>query len=125
MVRSSGSSRRWPRLRSLDLSDTGVTDAGIQGIEGLTQLRELNLGDTAVGDAGLDRLKGLEQLQLLVLYGTKVTDEGVSRLQRAIPKCEIHADMPRKGPGKGRKVTATKSGVAGKNIIDETAQSEK
>ena len=103
-----------------------MTDAGIQGIEGLTQLRELNLGDTAVGDAGLDRLKGLEQLQLLVLYGTKVTDEGVSRLQAGIPKCEkFSADMPRKGPGKGRKVTATKSGVAGKNIIDETAQSEK
>jgi hypothetical protein len=52
-------------------------------------LRTLNLSDTPISDAGLEHLKGLTQLQGLMLAHTKVTDAGVRELQKALPKCSI------------------------------------
>jgi len=49
----------------------------------------LDLTDTGVTDNGLEDLKGLAQLQLLRLDGTKVTDAGVANLQQALPHCDI------------------------------------
>jgi hypothetical protein len=68
-------------LRVLNLHETQVTNAGLERVKGLTQLRELNLGGTRVTDAGLEDLKGLIQLQLLSLDSTQVTDAGLVHLK--------------------------------------------
>ena len=73
----------------LDLSDTEVTDAGLEQLKGVTGLEALALG-AKVTDAGLEHLKGLTELTFLQLFGTKVTDNGVDKLQAALPKCFIN-----------------------------------
>ena len=74
---------------SVRLQNTGVTDAGLKYLEGLTQLRDLDLGGTKVTDTGLQHLKGLPQLRQLRLFATKVTDAGTADLKRALPNCSI------------------------------------
>jgi hypothetical protein len=83
-------------LRTLDLSHTDVTDAGLTHLERLTQLQWLNLGGTKVTDSGLQHLKGLTELQRLLLDGTQVTDKGRAKLQKALPKCKIIWSPPTK-----------------------------
>ncbi len=73
----------------VNLSNTHVTDAGLEHLKALTQLQELNLFSTKVTDAGLEHLKGLTQLTMLVLFTPKVTDAGVRTLRQALPNCEI------------------------------------
>lgn len=68
-------------LRSLDLMDTEITDAGLVHLKDLRGLQTLNLGGTKVTDAGLVHLKGLTGLQSLTLYDTKVTDQGLAHLK--------------------------------------------
>jgi hypothetical protein len=70
-----------PRVLELDLSRTGVTDAGLAVVKGMTQLRRLNLRGTAVTDGVFDHLKSLTQLQVLNLVGTQVTDAGLTPLK--------------------------------------------
>jgi hypothetical protein len=80
------------QLRTLTLNGTKVTDAGLKHLKGLTQLRTLTLNGTKVTDAGLGHLGEMTQLQLLHLNRTQVTDEGAKRLQRALPNCRIHRE---------------------------------
>ena len=75
-------------LRSLDLHETSVTDAGLEQLS-LTALQFLDLRHTKVTDAGLEQLKELRTLQYLSLGGTRVTDVGVAGLQAALPNCKI------------------------------------
>ena len=70
------------RLRSLDLSYTPFTDAGLAGLAGLKQLRRLLLRDTMVTDEGLKHLAGLTQLEELDLSGTHVSDAGIEYLRK-------------------------------------------
>ena len=44
-------------LRTLSLSGTQVTDAGLECLRGLTELRELALSNNQVTDAGVNELK--------------------------------------------------------------------
>jgi len=76
-------------LRSLDLTDSEATDAGLEHLKGLSGLSTLYLSGTQVTDAGLKHLEGLTNLRELNLYGTRVTDEGVNELQEALPDCFI------------------------------------
>ena len=46
-------------LQSLDLCQTGVTDAGLQRLGGLKNLHSLNLKDTKVAGTGLKHSKRL------------------------------------------------------------------
>ncbi|MBI1319337.1 MAG: c-type cytochrome [Candidatus Hydrogenedens sp.] len=64
----------------LDLSGTGVTDAGLAQLAALGRLTSLHLERTGISDAGLAHLKGLQHLEYLNLYGTKVTGAGVEQL---------------------------------------------
>jgi WD40 repeat protein len=63
----------------LDLSGTGITDAGLAHLKGLVHLRALNLGGTEVKDAGLLHLKGMSELSSLTLP-QGVTDAGLADL---------------------------------------------
>ncbi len=47
------------------------------------------LDETRVTDAGLEGLKGLTNLPRLMLYGPPVTAESVKKLQEALPNCKI------------------------------------
>jgi len=52
-------------LTELDLSDTGIGDAGLAALSGLTKLRRLNLQTSNLTDAGMDilqKMPGLEEL---------------------------------------------------------------
>lgn len=68
-------------LTWLNLSNTGITDAGLANLRGLEGLATVDLQYTDVGDAGVEQLKGLPALQYLVLGGTKVTDAGLAHLK--------------------------------------------
>jgi hypothetical protein len=65
----------------LDLSRTGITDAGLKVLAKMPNLRHLDLRGTAVGDDGVRALAGLKKLETLSLYGTGVTDAGLESLQ--------------------------------------------
>jgi hypothetical protein len=66
----------------LDLSRTGITDAGLKVLGRMPNLEHLDLRGTAVGDAGVEVLAPLHNLQTLGLYGTAVTDAALPALQR-------------------------------------------
>ena len=55
----------------------------------MKKLSDLDLSQTRVTDAGLEYLKGHTTLRSLALYGTRVTREGERKLRQALPKCEI------------------------------------
>jgi hypothetical protein len=69
-----------PQTVWLDLSGTGVTDAGLATVAQFKNLTRLHLNRTKISDAGLKRLTGLQQLEYLNLYGTVVTDAGLQSL---------------------------------------------
>ncbi len=69
-----------PKLTSLYLGETGVTDQGLAVVRDLTQIKSLVLPDR-ITDAGLAHLKGLTNLETLNLYRTKVTDAGLVHLE--------------------------------------------
>ena len=73
----------------LDLSFSGMTDAGLKELASLKQLTSLYLGGTQVTDAGLKELAPLKQLTYLELGSTKVTGAGVKELEKALPRCRI------------------------------------
>jgi mono/diheme cytochrome c family protein len=68
----------------LDLSRTGITDAGLKVLAKMPNLARLDLRETAIGDDGVRALSGLNKLETLSLYGTRVTDAGLKTLQ-ALP----------------------------------------
>jgi hypothetical protein len=68
----------------LDLSRTGITDAGLKVLAKMPNLARLDLRETAIGDDGVRALRGLNKLETLSLYGTRVTDAGLQALQ-ALP----------------------------------------
>jgi hypothetical protein len=76
-------------LKSLDLSGTAVTDAGIQHLAAFPALRELDLSRTKVTSAGLVVLDSLPELEWLGLKGTSVGWLARLRLHWRHPKLRI------------------------------------
>jgi hypothetical protein len=74
-----------PRLRSLNLRDTAVSDEVLRDLEGFGHLEILCLDGTEIGDAGLAHLKRFTSLRRLYVGRTYVTPSGVADLQRALP----------------------------------------
>jgi hypothetical protein len=70
-----------PRLRSLTLSGTDITDAGMQSIGKMPMMQTLLLNETRVSDAGLQQVQRLTEMRQLSLYHTHVTDEGLVYLK--------------------------------------------
>jgi hypothetical protein len=86
--------RRLTRPFALKLAGSAVTDDTLKVLSvtsgpRFVRLSGLDLSDSHVTDAGLDHLKELTRLQLLDLRGTKVTEKGVKKLQQSLPNCKI------------------------------------
>jgi len=73
------------RITELNLSKTNLTDEQMARINDDTGslILKLDVSNTAVSDAGLDKLTGLPILTNLNLSGTKVTAAGVDRFRKS------------------------------------------
>ncbi|MDO4576466.1 MAG: nucleoside hydrolase [Planctomycetia bacterium] len=67
-------------LQTLDVSNTGVTSAGVATLAGIATLSDLNLYSTSVDDAACESLGKKTSLTQLNLDDTNITDAGVNRL---------------------------------------------
>ncbi len=85
---------RFPNLTRLHLNRTAVTDAGLAHLGALPRLEYLNLYGTRVTDAGLTHLAGLTKLQALYVWQTGVTETGAQRLRSALPRLLVELGQP-------------------------------
>ncbi len=86
-----------PVLESFNLSNNGITDAGLAVISGFSNLETINLyGNPAITDAGLADLRRLESLASVYLWGTAVTDAGIASLQSSLDGINVQGQaLPR------------------------------
>jgi internalin A len=68
------------KLQGLDLTTTGVDDAGLENLKELTQIKTLTLSKQ-ITDKGLVHLKGLTQLAHLGAYSSQLSDAGLEQLK--------------------------------------------
>ena len=73
-----------------------LTDDDFSVLQTLPKLNTLNLAITAISDAGLVHLKPLKNLKTLDLTETAITPAGIADLQSALPDCKIAWDDPAK-----------------------------
>jgi hypothetical protein len=59
-----------------------------------------NLSDTKVTDAGLEELAALKKLRTLRLYKTRLTVAAINELQKVLPHCRI--EITAAGSQRGR-----------------------
>jgi uncharacterized membrane protein len=69
-----------PRVKSLNLARTPISDAGIAVLSACTNIETLHLEGTKVTDASMEAIAKLPRLAYLNLNGTAVTDAGVARI---------------------------------------------
>ncbi len=101
-----------PTLASLNLSGTGVTDAGVAALGEYPRLARLNLGRTAVTDDGIASLTSLRELHYLNLYATGVTDRGLVSAA-SLPALEsLYLWGTRVSPQAGALLAALRPGLA-------------
>jgi hypothetical protein len=79
--------QRLPKLTSLRLCDSNVSDQDLAHLSRLTQLEDLSLGYTRINGSGLVHLREFHALTRLELEKTDVDDAGVSYLV-GLPKLE-------------------------------------
>ncbi|HJZ60099.1 MAG TPA: hypothetical protein VKE74_34475 [Gemmataceae bacterium] len=80
--------KAFPKLQSLDLSFTPLTDAGMVHLKDLKTLRKLDLSNTVISDRGLGQIKGLIELRELNIGKTRATGPGVVGVIGGFPKLE-------------------------------------
>jgi formylglycine-generating enzyme required for sulfatase activity/S1-C subfamily serine protease len=74
--------RGLPEVESLHLNGTGITDAGLANLEGLTALVHINLnGSPQLTDQALLHLGKITSLEALQLNSTGTTDAGLGHLK--------------------------------------------
>ena len=71
-----------PNLRKLNVDgNTGFTDEGLNAVADLNFLEDLELSATGITDDGFDSIAQLPKLQRLWLHRTPVTSKGLARLR--------------------------------------------
>ncbi|MCE9562926.1 MAG: protein kinase [Planctomycetes bacterium] len=82
------------KLESLFLEELAITDAGLRHLTSLPALTSLGLSKTAISDAGIESLAKLKSLVYLGIAGTRITEAGFKRLQKELPMCQIVWEDP-------------------------------
>lgn len=77
-------------LKVLELSDTAVTDEGIEHLRRLEKLESLDLARTAVTGRGFEALDALKNLRSINLDHTPVTDAAIGFLAELPHLAEVH-----------------------------------
>ncbi|MBY0546685.1 MAG: hypothetical protein K2W95_05305 [Candidatus Obscuribacterales bacterium] len=70
-----------PSLYYLGVHNTNVTDAGLVGVEKLSDLKYLNVSRCDVGDVTMKRVSKMPRLSLIDACYTNVTDAGIKSLE--------------------------------------------
>jgi hypothetical protein len=78
-------------IEEVDLSFTGITDAGLSNLRRMPRLRMINLTGTMISDKGLEYLAELPSLKelWLMIDGNRVTKAGIHTLQTRFPQLQI------------------------------------
>ncbi len=86
-------------LESLGLDSLPlISDAGVAHLVSLPRLATLTLHVTPVTDDCLMHLENITSLSKLLIYQTEVSPEGIQRLHEALPECTIIWDGGTLGP---------------------------
>jgi Leucine-rich repeat (LRR) protein len=83
---------QYPMLEELDLSFTNMDDAHAGLLAELTKLKKLDLSKTQVSDAALEHLRGLKELRELHVSYTRVTAAGKEKLRAALPQVKFDGE---------------------------------
>jgi hypothetical protein len=81
-------------ITRLQMQNTGITDAGLEPLNGMSNISSINLEGTAISDRGLDSLKTISSLKYVLLAGTRVTEGGTLALKRARPGLFVYYITP-------------------------------
>lgn len=78
-------------LEDLDLSSTKITNAGLASLcqLELPRLRTLSLEGTTVTDEGISHLDHFKNLEFMAVAHTKVTKDGIRKLKAKLPELTI------------------------------------
>jgi len=68
------------KLRTLELSGTGITSDGLEHLKYLKSLEVLNICLTGCSDAGFEHLAGLTKMKRMVVCASKITGTGFAHL---------------------------------------------
>ena len=79
------------------LGRTAMTDEDLSLFRDFPYVQILDLSHTGVGDAGLAHLAGLEALKRLTVIDTKISDAALDEFRRARPSVRITTEPPPKG----------------------------
>ncbi len=90
---------RLKSLTYLGLIRTKITDAGLKELVGLQNLEGIRIGNTAITDAGLKDLAKLKNLKVVGLIGTQVTDAGLKEFGEALPDMQHNGGKAAPGAG--------------------------
>lgn len=69
-----------PQIMWLVLSDSKITDEGLNKLNQCINTTKLNLKNTAITNASVPKIGALKKLEYLNIVGTKITDEGLLEL---------------------------------------------
>lgn len=109
-------------LHEISLSTTGITDEGLKYLAGLKNLGKLEIANCKITDDGLKHLYQAKTLQNLDLRQTNVTPEGVAALKWALPKCKIESDfqaeMLNRSPKTEREIAEWVIGLGGSVAVN-------
>lgn len=73
------------RIRSLNLSNTNITDGAMKHIASLRDLREVDLRHTRITDEGFAKLRRCKLLLNVQVFGTGVSYDALAALEKAQP----------------------------------------
>jgi hypothetical protein len=69
-----------PQIMWLVLSDSKITDEGLNYFKQCVNATKVNLKNTGITNASIPKVAGLKKLEYLNIVGTKITDEGLLAL---------------------------------------------
>lgn len=74
---------------AVDLSGSGVTDVALMQLKPLAAMKSLDLSNTRIGNAGLLHLASLRNLETVNVFACPVTEAGIAALKKKTPTLNI------------------------------------